>query len=135
MWLESYKHYRPRDWYYNAGQHPTQQILERAPHLIHRVPGLFGVQNLAFRLYSTTPWPQWRLMYAIHLLSRHPPAPPTIDEKSLTLYRMPFAEIARWLLYKLEPKVVFVKNIIHFLFTPSSNSTSCTVQEKHNAYQ
>ena len=132
LWLESYKRYHPRDWYYNAGQQPTQQILEQSPNLIHRVPGLFGVQNLASRLYGSASWPQWRLMYSIHLLSRHPPAPPRIDEKFAIHYRTPFGEIAKWLLYKLDPKIVFVKNMIHFIFTPSSNSSSCGLQRPQN---
>ncbi|KAJ9578293.1 hypothetical protein L9F63_005514, partial [Diploptera punctata] len=127
LWLDSYKHYRPRDWYYNAGQHPTQQILERSPHLIHRVPGLFGVQNLATRLYGPAPWPQWRLMYTIHLLSRHPPAPQGMDETSVVRYRTPFGEIAKWLLNKVEPKVVFVRNVVHFVYTLSLNSSSCLI--------
>lgn len=135
LWLESYKNYHPRDWYYNAGQQPTQQILERTPNLIHRVPGLFGVQNLASRLYGPASWPQWRLMYTIHLLSRHPPAPSRIDETSVVRYRTPFGDIARWLLHKLEPKVVFVKNLVLFIFTPALNSSSCVFQDAPKGLQ
>ncbi|PNF41545.1 hypothetical protein B7P43_G12310 [Cryptotermes secundus] len=93
LWLNSYRHYHPRDWYYNAGQEPTQQILDKAPYLVHRVPGLFGVHNLAARLYGPNPWPQWRLMFTVHLLSRHPPAPQQLDEKSVIHYRAPFGDI------------------------------------------
>ncbi|PSN43419.1 hypothetical protein C0J52_02655 [Blattella germanica] len=126
LWLESYKRYQPRDWYYNAGQRPTQQILEKAPYLVHRVPGLFGVQNLAARLYGPAPWPQWRLLCTIHLLSRHPPAPQSMDENYVMRYRTPFGEIARWLLWRLQPRVAFNKTALLHVYTSSSNASSCT---------
>ncbi|XP_069698646.1 uncharacterized protein [Periplaneta americana] len=125
LWLNSYRRYHPREWYYNAGQEPTQQILEKAPYLVHKVPGLFGVQNLAARLYGLTSWPQWRTMFTVHLLSRHPPAPPYLDEKFVIRYRAPFGDIARWLLYKLEPKVKFTKDTEHYLYSTNSNTSIC----------
>ena len=71
LWLQSYRDYRPTLWYYNAGEVPTQQILNRCPDLVHAVPELFGVQNLAEELYVRNDWEEWREQYAIHLLFRH----------------------------------------------------------------
>jgi len=127
LWLNSYRHYHPREWYYNAGRQPTQQILDKAPYLVHRVPGLFGVHNLAARLYGLNLWPQWRLMFTIHLLSRHPPAPQHLDERFVMRYRAPFGDIARWLLYKLEPKVKFPQNGGHYIYSKIMNTSSCSV--------
>jgi hypothetical protein len=127
LWLNSYRRYHPRDWYYNAGQQPTEQILDKAPHLVHRVPGLFGVHNLAARLYGLNPWPQWRLMFTVHLLSRHAPAPQQLDEKFVIHYRAPFGDMARWLLYKLEPKVQFPQEGGHYIYSKSVNTSICSI--------
>jgi hypothetical protein len=128
LWLNTYRYYHPRDWYYNAGQLPTQQILEKQPYLVHRVLGLFGVQNLAAQLYGRSPWSQWHLMFTIHLLSRHPPAPQKLDEKFVLHYRAPFGDIARWLLYKEEPKVKFPEAGYHYIYSKSINNTICFVE-------
>ena len=37
----------PSMWYYNAGEAPTKNILEKHPNLVTRIPKLFGVQSLA----------------------------------------------------------------------------------------
>ncbi|XP_049814963.1 uncharacterized protein LOC126262395 [Schistocerca nitens] len=117
MWLNSYRSYHPREWYYNAGKVPTEQILQKHPELAHREHFAFGVTNLGANLYGASPWPQWRLLSAVHLLSRHPPAPQHLDEKFVRTYRSPFGEISRWLLYKLKPRVVI----------PSSNVSTASV--------
>ena len=70
LWLESYKDYRPSLWYYNAGQLPTEAILQKCPGLVRREKELFGVQNLADELYRQN-WAGWRDYYSIHLLARH----------------------------------------------------------------
>lgn len=127
IWLDSYRRYHPRDWYYNAGRQPTEQILDKAPYLVHRVPGLFGVHNLAARLYGLNPWPQWRLMFTVHLLSRHAPAPQNLDEDFVIHYRAPFGDMARWLLYKLEPKVKFPQEGGHYIYSKPANSSICII--------
>lgn len=128
LWLNTYRLYHPRDWYYNAGQLPTQQILDKKPYLVHRVPGLFGVQNLAAHLYGQNPWPKWHIMFTIHLLSRHPPAPRTLDENFVVHYRAPFGDIARWLLYKGEPKVKFPVTGDNYIYSKSINNSICSVE-------
>lgn len=104
-YLESYKRYLPREWYYNGGQVPTEQILKPLPHLVHRVPELFGVHNLVDRLYSEKEWPDWRQYYTIHLLSRHHADPERLNETTVLKYDRPFGEIARWILYHMKPSL------------------------------
>ncbi|XP_046404063.1 uncharacterized protein LOC124169482 [Ischnura elegans] len=117
LWLESYRHYKSRLWYYNAGQLPTQQILQYQPNLVHRVPVLFGVHNLAELLYSSSKnvieeaWWHKEGYYAVHLLSRHrhylvqseSNSPTSMDEISILKDRTHFGQMARWILYEIEP--------------------------------
>ncbi|KAK9510264.1 hypothetical protein O3M35_005087 [Rhynocoris fuscipes] len=103
LWLEGYRRYRPRMWYYNAGQYPTEVILYSAPHLVHRVTDQLGTQNLLKELYNSSDWTEWKRYYALHLLSRHPPAPQNLDEYSIRFYDKAFGEIARWVLFDLSP--------------------------------
>ena len=59
-------------WYYNAGEAPTKNILEKNPNLVTRIPKLFGVQSLAKELYGQQQnWNDWKNYYSIHLLARH----------------------------------------------------------------
>ncbi|KAL1124086.1 hypothetical protein AAG570_001856 [Ranatra chinensis] len=104
LWLNGYRTYKPRQWYYNAGEYPTNQILSKEPHLVHRVTTLFGVQNLLKELYEYSHWPQWKDLYSVHLLSRHPPAL-DFNETSIIWYKKTFGEIARWILYDTLPSL------------------------------
>lgn len=99
--MESYQNYRPTQWYYNAGEHPTDQILKKFPNLVYRVKKYFGVQNLIAKLYSAEHWPDWREYYAMHLLSRHDGAPPAEDLNETAIQNMNtlFGIIARHILY------------------------------------
>ncbi|GLV41528.1 hypothetical protein CBL_06757 [Carabus blaptoides fortunei] len=97
-WLEGYRRYNPRNWYYNAGQYPTEQILAKLPHLAHRVPELFGVHNWLHELYETNNWTDWKRYYAIHLLSRHRPAPFYVNETLLEQMNNTFSQIANYIL-------------------------------------
>ncbi|XP_066995833.1 uncharacterized protein [Anabrus simplex] len=106
LWLDGYRRYQPRAWYYNAGQYPTEQILEKHPGLVHYERVVFGVHNLLDKLYGTAPWPEWHNMTAIHTLGRHHPAPQNMNETFVLNYKTPFGEIARWVLYELEPKII-----------------------------
>jgi len=69
-YLDSYKEYRPSMWYYNAGESPTQNILEKQPGLVHRELKAFGVENLAEELYKQN-WAGWINRHTVHLLERH----------------------------------------------------------------
>ena len=72
LWLQTYQDYRPSMWYYNAGEVPTKNILEKYPKLVTRIPEKFGVHNLVKELYTEkSAWDEWKSYYAIHLLSRH----------------------------------------------------------------
>lgn len=39
-------------WYFNAGESPTQNILNQQPQLVHRVKLDFGVENLSQQIYK-----------------------------------------------------------------------------------
>ena len=57
--------------YYNAGEKPTHEVLEKHPELVHRVKMRFGVHIMADVLYETA-WADWRFLQdTIHLLIRH----------------------------------------------------------------
>lgn len=106
LWLNGYRVYRPTMWYYNAGQYPTDEILRENPNLIHRVPVLFGVQNLLSKLHANNSWHDWRRnFYTIHLLSRHYPTPQNVNETVINDLDTPFGEISRYLLYYIEPSL------------------------------
>ena len=94
-------------WYYNAAEAPTQRILSQKPELVNRVEKLFGVHNLADKLYGTDSkqWTEWKTYYAIHLLSRHrdylvktdveESGILDFDEKNIQGYKKTFGEMAR----------------------------------------
>ena len=71
LWLQTYRDYKPSLWYYNAAETPTKLILSQRPQLVNRVEELFGVHNLADKLYGVNQWSDWKDYYSIHLLSRH----------------------------------------------------------------
>lgn len=99
LWYDSYKNYKPNLWYYNAGELPTKQFLEKSPDLVHRVKTEFGVHLLVQMLYKRldTNWQQ--NYYAIHLLSRHlyliDERNRTFDEQNIGNYNCTFGEMAR----------------------------------------
>uniref|UniRef100_A0A1B6CQ16 Alpha-1,4-N-acetylglucosaminyltransferase n=1 Tax=Clastoptera arizonana TaxID=38151 RepID=A0A1B6CQ16_9HEMI len=69
LWYESYRdNYKPNSWYFNAGQYPAKNILQKMPHLVHRVEKLFGVYNVKRKLYMKK-FSEWRDYYAFHILS------------------------------------------------------------------
>ena len=94
-------------WYYNAAEAPTQNILSKHPELVNREEELFGVHNLAEKLYGMKPseWTGWKDYYSIHLLSRHrdylvkddiqTSRILEFDEKNIQNYTKVFGEMAR----------------------------------------
>ena len=105
LWLKSYKDYRASMWYYNAGEAPTKEILNKDPNLVNRITELFGVHNLAKELYDKSNWKNWTNYYSIHLLSGHrnylvpldvkESGIVQFDEFNIQFYKKPFGEIAR----------------------------------------
>ena len=47
-------------WYFNAGESPTQNILNQQPQLVHRVKLDFGVENLSQQIYK-----EWEYFFTI----------------------------------------------------------------------
>lgn len=119
LWLLSYKEYRASMWYYNAGESPTKNILEKNPDLVTRIPELFGVQGLSKQLYRVHTWKEWRSFYTIHLLARHRTYLEVSDvkesgidefnEKNIQDYKKPFGEIARSIWNREEVKPYWQK--------------------------
>jgi nicotinamide mononucleotide adenylyltransferase len=101
LWLESYRQYFPKQWYYNAGCKPTYEVLYKRTELVHRVKLLFGVRDLTHQLYRTQ-WEGWRQQYTVHLLIRHRPDLNKehqkwkyFNESNIKDYPMTFGEMAR----------------------------------------
>ena len=112
LWLTSYKDYRPSMWYYNAGEKPTTQILDKCPKLVHVEERDIGVSTkLSMKLYEDPYWSGWKNMFAIHLLTRHRSylTPNDVkssgihefNEKNIIGYKKPFGELARSVLNRL----------------------------------
>lgn len=97
LWQEGYKKYKPRDWYYNAGQYPTE-VLEKRPDLAYIETEYFGVQNLLDKLLSDEDWNQWTQYYGIHLLSRHNKVFRQLNEFTVQNMTTNLGTIVRWLL-------------------------------------
>ncbi|PRD31700.1 UNVERIFIED_CONTAM: hypothetical protein NCL1_22825 [Trichonephila clavipes] len=104
LWYNSYRYYRRERWYYNAGELPTQFILEPMPYLVHRVPYDFGVHNLVHLLYGTHS-DEWKNYHAIHLLVRHKnyllpgDTVEEFNENNINQYNKTFGDMARLVLY------------------------------------
>jgi hypothetical protein len=72
LYLQTYQEYIPHNWYWNAGEYPTKRIVDRYPHLVHRVNHSFGVTGgvMCPILYQSNS-NDWKYnYYAIHLLIR-----------------------------------------------------------------
>ncbi|XP_065305706.2 uncharacterized protein [Dermacentor albipictus] len=70
--LDSYRQLNDSRWNYNAGELPTKVLLERHPHLVHRMHyGLETGLNMLGVLYEPHAYPHWRHAFAMHLLSQN----------------------------------------------------------------
>ena len=86
--------------YYNAGEKPTHEVLEKHPELVHRVKMRFGVHPLGDMLYENK-WADWRLVLdTAHLLIRHRPyidkhynEYPVFNETNIINYPYTFGEM------------------------------------------
>lgn len=121
LWLNGYRIYKPTMWYYNAGQYPTEQILQKRPDLIHRVKTKLGVHNVLSKLHEDPAWEEWRQFYAIHLLARHYPGAEEMNEVSMMTSSSPYAQIYKYVLYETPPyfdihNVVLKQNPHHWVF-------------------
>uniref|UniRef100_A0A1B6EFU2 Alpha-1,4-N-acetylglucosaminyltransferase n=1 Tax=Clastoptera arizonana TaxID=38151 RepID=A0A1B6EFU2_9HEMI len=104
LYLETYRHYRPDLWYYNAGELPTTSILYKNPELIHRVKVLFGADTKFIGDIFQTKWSDWRNFFAVHLLVNHQyllqnvtekaTFPVNFNEQNIVNYPVTFREMA-----------------------------------------
>lgn len=119
-WLNGYRIYKPSIWYYNAGQYPTEQILQVRPDLVHRVKTRLGVHNVLTKLHEDPEWRDWRDYYTIHLLARHYPGGED-NEVSIMTSSSPCSQIYRYVLYETPPffdihNLVLKTNKHHWVF-------------------
>ncbi|UJR08000.1 hypothetical protein I4U23_012279 [Adineta vaga] len=103
LWLDTFHDYRSDLWYYNGGELPTTAVLDKYPHLIHRVKLLFGA-DLKFASYLFTKnWSEWKNYYAMHVLIDHRSYMfkenfekyPEFNETMIVNYNFTFGEMLR----------------------------------------
>ncbi|XP_076316303.1 uncharacterized protein LOC143228818 [Tachypleus tridentatus] len=110
LWYQSYKYYKPDRLYYNAGELPTEMILERQPNLVHRVPYEFGLRNLSYFLYGVHRT-DWKNFHVIHLSSNKAHLVSNVhleefDEENIKIYNRTFGDMARLVLFGKTKMVV-----------------------------
>ena len=69
---ETFRDYDPTKWYVNIGERPVLNVINKQPHIIHRMDGQFGVRpNVCHMLYPKYD-KNWRnsSYYSIHLFIR-----------------------------------------------------------------
>ncbi|CAG2103018.1 unnamed protein product [Medioppia subpectinata] len=71
QYYETYREYNPSEWYYNAGERPVLEVINKQPHLIHRMDGQFGCRP-SICPYLYTEANDWKTSgyYSIHFLIR-----------------------------------------------------------------
>ena len=57
--------------YYNAGDHPTANILAKKPELVHREKTRLGTQFLIHEIYQLAGYPWKEKLDTVHLLINH----------------------------------------------------------------
>ncbi|XP_054159004.1 uncharacterized protein LOC128957293 [Oppia nitens] len=109
LWLMCYCDYHPWEWYYNAGEMPTKEILVKRPDLIQDANGKFGGDGprVCPQLYHRLR-PDWRqIYYTVHLnikdnylsplgwcLNGSRPPISKFDEQNVRQLRTTFGEMA-----------------------------------------
>ncbi|KAG8268754.1 hypothetical protein J6590_019334 [Homalodisca vitripennis] len=131
-WLESYREYDETQWYYNAGEKPTKEILQKEPNLIHRVKVWFGVDTKFKMNIFQEQWKEWKNFYVLHLLMRHQSDlgalkkyatfPVEFNEENIVYYPITFRDMAydvydtanvTWPKDKLDPPSLF--DVVNFI--------------------
>jgi alpha-N-acetylglucosamine transferase len=72
LFLQTYKKYNGYQWYWNAGEYPTQRIINKYPHLVHSMHREFGLSwSSTCSLLYLENIKDWREKYfTVHLLMR-----------------------------------------------------------------
>ena len=116
LYLRTYQKYDGTKWYYNAGHYPVEKIVNKYPHLVHRLNGEFGLKGTPdCRLLYLDNFQNWRQKYyAIHLLLRENsirihyrwcfgggkgPKVLDFDELVVKTLNTTFGQMARFILY------------------------------------
>ncbi|CAG2103059.1 unnamed protein product [Medioppia subpectinata] len=72
QYYATYREYNPANWYYDAGIRPVYEVINKQPHIIHRMDGQFGCRpSICAYLYTedNTDW-KYSDYYSTHLLIR-----------------------------------------------------------------
>jgi mannosyltransferase OCH1-like enzyme len=72
LYLQTYKKYDETQWYWNAGQYPTQKIINKYPHLVHSMHQEFGLswERMCSVLYLENIKDWTEKYFTVHLLMR-----------------------------------------------------------------
>lgn len=115
LYLSLYRDYDMTKWYWNAGIYPTYQIINKYPHLVHRVDKELGVSSLRIcqLLYKENSNTWKDEYYSIHLLMKNNsiqsdkwcfpgqilPDKITFNEDDIKTLNITFGQIARSVFY------------------------------------
>ncbi|CAG2107381.1 unnamed protein product, partial [Medioppia subpectinata] len=72
QYYETYREYNASEWYYNAGERPVLEVINKQPHIIHRMDGQFGCRPSICPYLYTEANKDWKTSgyYSIHFLIR-----------------------------------------------------------------
>ena len=116
LFLQTYQKYDKTQWYWSAGIYPVERIINKYPHLIHRMNGEFGVTGpeMCPILYRENVNDWQKDYYAIHLLMKdnniyhhkwwcfdwkNYPSVLDFDEENVKTLNVTFAQMVRLVLY------------------------------------
>jgi hypothetical protein len=116
LYLQTYQKYSGYKWYWNAGEYPTQRIINNYPHLVHSMNGEFGVygQEICPKMYLENLEDWSEKFFTVHLFIRENsikghirwcisdhrvPSVIDFDEQNIKTFKTTFGQIARFLLY------------------------------------
>ena len=71
LWIEAYRHYDPKSWGKTIIKIPSLKIMDKFPHLVHRVKRKFAVYSYVCKLIYLDYHKNWKNeFYGIHLFMR-----------------------------------------------------------------
>ena len=117
LYLQTYQKYEGDKWYWNAGQFPTQRIINNYPHLVHSMNGEFGLTGpeICPKMYLENLEDWSEKFFTVHLLMRgnsikecvgwcigdgRVPSILYFDEQNIKTLNTTFGQIARFILHE-----------------------------------
>jgi hypothetical protein len=114
LYFQTYKKYDGSQWYWNAGNFPTETIINKYPHLVHSLNGEFGLSwyEMCPTLYLNNIKDWAEKFFTAHMLMRKntirhidwcfsgkKPSIKEFDEKNVKKLNNTFGQISRRILY------------------------------------